>query len=140
MKFLLDTVTVSELRRGSRIHPAVDTWQRTVGNVGLSVITLNEIRYGMRRIEKRDPAFAARLGFWYAQLLAHPKRFRIIGVDRETAELAADLRATHGTPFPNSLIAATAKLHHLTLATRNTADFAATGVATVNPWEEKDER
>lgn len=141
MEYLLDTVTVSELRRGSRIHPTVDRWQRTIGNVGLSVITLNEIRYGMRRVEKRDPDFAARLGLWYAQLLAQPERFRILGVDRETAEFAADLRATYETSFPDSLIAATAKLHHLTLATRNTADFAATGIPLVNPWEgeEKDE-
>jgi predicted nucleic acid-binding protein len=37
----------------------------------------------------------------------------------------------------DSLIAATAKVHGLTLATRNTADFAATGIALFNPWDFK---
>jgi len=40
-----------------------------------------------------------------------------------------------GTPFKDSLIAATARIHNLTLATRNTADFQDCGIQLVNPWE-----
>jgi predicted nucleic acid-binding protein len=56
-------------------------------------------------------------------------------VDRVISEQAADFRAAFGAPLPDSLIAATAKVHNLTLATRNTADFKACGIDLVNPWE-----
>ncbi|HRQ87447.1 MAG TPA: type II toxin-antitoxin system VapC family toxin [Bacteroidia bacterium] len=135
-RYLLDTVTVSELRRDKgKMHPGVWRWQSGIGDVWLSVITLNEIRYGMRKVERKDPDFAARLAAWYATIVAQPQRFRILGVDRAIAEQAADYRAAHGTSTEDSLIAATAKVHRLTLATRNTADFAATGIQLVNPWE-----
>lgn len=136
MSFLLDTVTVSELRRDDgKMHPGVWTWQKGIGESWLSVITLNEIRYGMRKVERRDPAFAERLAAWYAQILSQPKSFRILHVDLSIAEQAADFRAAYGMSSEDSLIAATAKVYGLTLATRNTADFADTGISLVNPWE-----
>jgi toxin FitB len=138
MRYLLDTVTISELRRSERrIDPAVGIWQRDVGDVWLSVITLNELRYGLRMVQRKDAAFASILTAWYVQIIAQPKRFRILNVDRPIAELAADFRAAHGTPFEDSLIAATAKVHGLTLATRNTAHFEACGIPIVNPWEQR---
>lgn len=136
MRYLLDTVTISELRRDTRrMHPAVARWQQNVGDVWLSVITLNELRYGMRLVQRKDAPFAAILAEWYSQIIAQPQRFRILGVDRAIAELAADFRAAHNIPFEDSLIAATAKVQNLTLATRNSADFKACGIDLVNPWE-----
>jgi len=136
MPFLLDTVTVSELRRtDDKMHPSVWAWQRDILESFLSVVTLHEIRFGMKKVERRDPIFAAQLSAWYDQIVARPKRFRILNIDRAIAEQAADFRAAHDTPFEDSLIAATAKVHGLTLATRNTADFAATGIRVLNPWE-----
>ncbi|MEN9841851.1 MAG: hypothetical protein RL376_1651 [Verrucomicrobiota bacterium] len=133
---LLDTVTVSELRRAEhRMHPGVRAWQRGVGASFISVITLNELRYGMRKVEPRDPVFSAQLVAWYAQIVARPQTFRILNVDRAIAEFAADFRAFHDTPLEDSLIAATAKVHNLTLATRNTADFQPCGISVVNPWD-----
>jgi predicted nucleic acid-binding protein len=73
MRYLLDTVTISELRRDTRrMNPAVDRWQREVGDVWLSVIILNELRYGLRLVERKDPLFAAVLATWYAQIIAQP--------------------------------------------------------------------
>jgi predicted nucleic acid-binding protein len=136
MPVLLDTVTVSELRRAeSRMHPGVWNWQQGIGDAFISVITLNELRYGIRKVARRDPDFAARLNAWYAQILARPQKFRVLPVDRAIAELAADFRAERDSPFEDSLIAATAKVHNLTLATRNIADFKDCGIDLVNPWE-----
>jgi len=135
MDCLLDTVTVSELRRGTKAHPGVVRWQRTLDKVGLSVSTLNEIRYGMRKVERSEPPFAAHLVAWYANLLAQPERFRIPNVDRPIAEIAADFRAAHGISFNDSLIAATAKVHNLMLITLNMANCEATGKHLVDPWE-----
>jgi predicted nucleic acid-binding protein len=136
MSFLLDTVTVSELRRtDDKMNPGVWAWQKDIRESFLSVVTLNEIRFGMKKVERRDPGFAAQLSAWYERIIARPQRFRILNVDRAIAEQAADFRAAFDTSFEDSLIAATAKVHDLTLATRNTADFAATGIRVVNPWE-----
>ena len=110
-------------------------WQESVNVAWLSVITLNELRYGMKKVEPRDPVFGTQLSAWYAQILASPEKFRILDVDRPIAELAADFRAAHNMPFEDSLIAATAKVHNLTLATRNTTHFQDCGIDLINPWE-----
>jgi len=135
MRFLLDTVTISEFRRKARVHPQVRMWQERVKVAWLSVITLNELRYSIKKVEPPDPTFGGQLSAWYAQILANPEKFRILNVDRPIAELAADFRVVHNIPFKDSLIAATAKVHNLTIATRNTSHFEACGVEMVNPWE-----
>ncbi len=135
MPYLLDTVTISEFRRAKKAHPAVQKWQTDLTKVYLSVITMNEIRYGMRKVESKDPVFFARLTAWYDNLISQPERFRILPVNLSIAELAADFRASHQSPFEDSLIAATAKIHNLTLATRNISDFKPSGIPLVNPWE-----
>jgi predicted nucleic acid-binding protein len=137
MAFLLDTVTVSELRKGTRTNPAVLAWQESevAAPAYLSVITMNEIRYGILKQKRRDPKFAELLEVWYASLVSQPVVFPLLGVDLPISELAADFRGNEGLSYADSLIAATAKVHSLTLATRNTADFAATGIALFNPWD-----
>ena len=137
MAFLLDTVTVSELRKGTRTNPAVLAWQvsEAAAPAYLSVITMNEIRYGILKQKRRDRKFAELLEVWYASLVSQPVVFPLLGVDLPIAELAADFRENEGLSYADSLIAATARVHRLTLATRNTADFAATGIALFNPWD-----
>lgn len=137
MAFLLDTVTLSEFRRAEKAEEAVFRWQASlIGQpVYLSVITLNEIRYGIRKIENRDSVFSTLLDEWYANLISQADVFLILPVTRPIAESAADFRAIHGTPYNDALIAATARVHGLTLATRNVSDFSKTGVTIVNPWD-----
>lgn len=136
MPWLLDTVTLSAFRRPDKADPHFAAWQKAQrGQPGfVSVISLHELRYGIRMVEPRDPAFAAQLTAWYGQIIVQPHYFPILNVDRSIAELAADYRALHDTPFEDSIIAATAKVHNLTLATRNVRDFDHTGIAVVNPW------
>ncbi len=70
MRYLLDTVVVTELRRDERkVHEGVRRWQVGIGEVWLSVVTLNELRFGMRKVEKKDPPFANRLADWYGQII-----------------------------------------------------------------------
>lgn len=137
MPYLLDTVTILAFRRPDKADPNLLRWQKAQrGKIGyVSVVTLNELRYGMRKVGPRDSVFSSHLSAWYSQIVSLPDQFRILMVDRPIAELAADFRAAHDTPFEDSLIAATAKVHGLTLATRNTTDFKDTGIALVNPWE-----
>lgn len=137
MPTLLDTVALSELRKKSKAAPSVIEWQASKGGspAYVSVITMNEIRYGAKKVALRDPGFAVRLADWYQEILAAKSLYTILPVGIEIAQLAADYRAAHGMSLNDSLIAATANVHGLTLATRNTADFAETGIALFNPWE-----
>lgn len=137
MPYLLDTVTISAFRRNGRTPPEVLRWSASldVPCHYLSVISLNEIRFGIRTVEAKDPDFAQELHDWYQAIVEEDRFYRILPVDREIAEIAALYQADHETPYYDSLIAATAKVHGLALATRNTADFQATGISLVNPWE-----
>jgi predicted nucleic acid-binding protein len=136
MALLLDTVTISEFRKKADAHPSVIAWQQSVTGQKhwLSVITLNEIRYGYRKVEKRDPVFAASLQRWYQGIVANAAEVSFLPVDRLIAEQAADFRAL-GMSYNDALIAATAQVHGLTLATRNVSDFAQSGVTVINPWD-----
>jgi toxin FitB len=134
-KILLDTVTVSEIRRGQKGNANVWKWQQGFRSASLSVISLNEILFGIHKVEPKDPRFASTLTEWYETIISRPSHYRVLGIDRAIAEESARYRAQFGTQLADSLIAATAKIHGLTLATRNTADFTALGISVVNPWE-----
>jgi len=136
-RYLLDTVTLSELRKTTKAAAPVLRWQYAAQGrqASVSVITMNEIWYGYRKVAERDPAFARRLEIWYGEILASPDFYTLLPVSLAIAKLAADYRANHGCSHNDSLIAATANIHNLTLATRNIADFQATGIQLVNPWE-----
>lgn len=136
MAFILDTVTVSELRKGERTHLAVRSWHKSISDepAYLSVITANEIRFGIRKLETRDRIFAELLERWYSKLITQPEIFVLLDVTLPIAEMAADFRGIHNLSYNDSLIAATASVHGLTIATRNTADFEKTGIRLFNPW------
>ena len=133
---LLDTVVISELRKGAGADPAVVAWQAGVVDLPtyLSVITLLEIRLGLRQVEKRDPAFAARLEAWYNDRLLPRFSNHLLSVDQAVVEAAAALGTGRTLPPHDALIAATAQVHGLTIVTRNMADFADLGIPVVNPW------
>ena len=76
---------------------------------------------------------AARLGAW-ADALEAGFANRILAVDAATAKLWGELSADRPRPVIDTLLAATAIAHDLTLVTRNVADVAGTGAAVLNPW------
>ena len=59
----------------------------------------------------------------------------ILPIDEAVALACAELHIPARRPELDALIAATALVHNLTLATRNVRDFAGTGVRLVNPWD-----
>lgn len=134
---LLDTVVISELRKGTRATPAVIAWQEknSTSPTYLSVITLLEIRQGIRRVQLRDADFAQRLENWYHTRLIPRFRDTLLSVNQSIAESAAELSATETISPHDALIAATAQVHGLTLVTRNISDFSKTQIPLVNPWD-----
>ena len=134
MNYLLDTVLVSELRSGR--DPNVVRWaENTLDDPWfLSVLTLGEIRKGIERLRLRDPIQAESIQTWIGRLRAEFVG-RVLEVDSSVADEWGRINAPANRPLADSLIAATARVHGLTVATRNTADFEPCGVAVVNPWE-----
>lgn len=137
MSYLIDTNALSELKK-RQPHPAVERWfaARPAASLYLSVLTLGELRKGIEIM----PAGARRTGFldWLENDIPQYFDGRILPVDRRIAERWGQLCATAGRPLPaiDSLLAATALEHDLTLVTRNLTDFDLPGIRILNPWQE----
>jgi predicted nucleic acid-binding protein len=136
--FLLDTNVVSEVRKGRRMDPHVRAWDAATRDDDkyLSVLTLGEIRRGIERIRRRDAHQARALDNWL-RILVHQYVDHVLPVDASVAEEWGRLMDPPTLPVIDALIAATAIVNGLTLATRNVKDLARTGVATVNPFEDE---
>ena len=137
MGYLLDTNVLSELRKGRRCDPRVASWFSEVADedLWLSVLVIGEIRRGVEAVKRRDPRKAAALERWLTRL-TRDHGDRIVPVDRAVAEEWGRLSAVRSASVVDGLLAATARVHGLTLATRNLRDVAWTGVSCVNPFAE----
>lgn len=141
--FILDTNVVSELRkvRAGRADANVSRWADSVDAADLyvSAITVQELEMGVLMIERRDPAQGAIFRSWFDSHVLPAFAGRILPVDTAVALRCAGLHVPDPRPAMDSLIAATALAHGMTLVTRNVADFRASGVPILNPWEEVQE-
>ncbi len=137
--YLLDTNVLSELRkrRSGRIDPAVEAWTGSVdqADMYLSVITIMEVELGIALLERRDPRQADVLRLWLHQKVMPAFGERILPVDTLIALRCARLHVPETRSERDACIAATSLSHNLTIVTRNTADFAGTGVTLLDPWE-----
>lgn len=135
MSWLVDTTVISEIRRTSRCHPGVAAWWATVDDrdLFLSALTLGEIRKGIEAVRPGDPAKAAALEVWLAEVVAAFGP-RVLGVDARIAETWGRMAAMRPVPVVDALLAATALVHGLILVTRNTADVAGLGAGLLNPF------
>ena len=135
MRYLLDTNIISELRKGSRCNPGVSSWFNNVSadQIFLSVLALGEIRKGIHRVRKRDPRKAVALELWLEKLKTDYEK-SWLKIDHQIAECWGRLNAPDPLPAIDSLLAATALIHDLTLVSRNTRDLARTNARLLNPF------
>lgn len=136
MSYLIDTNVISELRKGKRANHGVSLWFAGLADdeVFLSALTLGEIRRGIESIRRRDPSAATVLESWLGRI-SEAHRDRIVPIDRAIAEEWGRMNAPDPLPVVDGLLAATAKVAGLTLATRNTDDIARSGVSFFNPFD-----
>jgi predicted nucleic acid-binding protein len=136
MSYLIDTNIIAEVRKGSRCDPHVSRWWSQVmdDELFLSVLVIGEIRKGIELARPRDPVRAANLEQWLNTLITSFAG-RILPVDQWVADEWGRLNAPNPRPTVDSLLAATAKVHGLTLVTRNLADMPKTGISMINPFE-----
>ena len=134
--YLFDTNLVSELRKDDKADPHVLAWASGVkrSSMFLSVISLRELETGVLLMERRDPIQGAALRRWLRDTVAVKFDGRILPIDETVALRAAQLCVPNPQPESDALIAATALVHGLIVATRNVSDFETTGVRSVNPW------
>jgi len=137
--FLLDTNVVSELRKAprGRADPGVVAWAQSVpsSSLYLSVISLLELEQGVLQLQRRDPAQGAILRRWLAEQVLPAFQGRVLAVDVPVVLRCAALHVPDRRAERDSLIAATALVHGLTVVTRNVADFEDSGVVLLNPWQ-----
>jgi predicted nucleic acid-binding protein len=135
LSYLIDTNVISELRKGRRADPGVIAWfaDLTDEEVFLSVLTLGEIRRGIESIRRRDTKGAAALESWLGRI-SEVHRDRVLPIDRAIAEEWGRMNVPDPLTVVDGLLAATAKVAGLALATRNTDDVARTDVDFVNPF------
>jgi hypothetical protein len=131
--YLIDTNVVSETRK-PRPHPAVLAWIRSVSesNMFLAAVTLGEMQRGVEITRRQDLQKAAEIGEWIDRLAS---AYEILPADepifREWARL---MRGRSNPKWEDGLIAATARIHRLIVATRNVRDFEDFGVEVFNPF------
>ena len=131
--YLLDTNVVSELRR-PRPHGAVLAWLQAVDDAQLfiSAVTLGEIQAGIELTREQDTDKASEIEGWLDQVAA---AYNVLPLDaaafREWARL---MHRRSDTLYEDAMIAATARVHGLTVVSRNVADFKALGMEALNPF------
>ncbi|MCW5699409.1 MAG: type II toxin-antitoxin system VapC family toxin [Rhodospirillales bacterium] len=135
MKYLLDTNVLSELRKGGRCHPQLAQWIKSLPSkdFATSVLVLGEIRKGIELKRRKDPTQAAVIERWLEQVRM-TFADRILGIDERIAEEWGRLSVPDPVSVIDGLLAATAKVYGLTLATRNIKDIAKTGVLVIDPF------
>jgi toxin FitB len=131
--YLLDTNIISETRK-IRANEGIINFLSNAeeGSLFLSVLTLAELRKGVKMKHKTDPAVAAQLDTW-VNGIEITFSSRVLVIDIPIARLWAELSAVRDLPVIDTLIAATAIVKGLILVTRNSKDIKSTGVTFIDP-------
>lgn len=133
-RYLLDTNVVSELRK-VRPHGAVVSWLRPLNaeQIFISAVTMGELQTGVELTRRQDPVKAREIEQWMA---AVETSFALIPMDHICFREWSRLTFRRPTALrQDAMIAATARVHGLTVATRDEKDFRHLGVEIVNPFK-----
>jgi toxin FitB len=134
--YLIDTNIISEVRKGERANAHVAAWYAAIPDESLylSVLVLGEIRRGIERKRPKDVAQSSVLEKWLEDV---DRAFgeRILPISRLVAEEWGRMGSIRPLSVVDGLMAATAKVHRLTLVTRNVSDVQGLGAQILNPFE-----
>jgi predicted nucleic acid-binding protein len=135
---LVDTNVLSEFRKinAGKGDPKVKWWAMRVdaSTLFISVVTILELQLGTELMERRDATQGAILRGALDQVL-DAFSGRMLSIDLPIARRCASLHAENPRPYRDSLIAATALVHRMTVVTRDAEHFATMKAPVFNPWE-----
>ena len=134
-KYLLDTNVVSELRK-AKPHGGVLSWVKSLRDeqIFLSAVTFGELQRGIERTRAQNRIKAEEIESWMERLSASSQ---ILSMDVVCfREWACLMEGKQEHLLENAMIAATARIHGLVVATRNDRDFAQLGVTVLNPFRD----
>ena len=133
-RYLLDTNVVSEVRK-LRPHGAVVAWLSSLApeQILISAVTIGELQIGVELTRRQDPAKANEIESWLAMV---ESTYAIVPMDAACfREWGRIMMKRSGTIDADAMIAATARVHGLSVATRNEKDFKHLGVDIANPFK-----
>jgi predicted nucleic acid-binding protein len=135
--YLIDTNVISESRKGKKANRGIQDFWKSVDpeSIYLPVQTIGEIRRGIENIHSRGDLQQAELLEQWLNLVVTEYGDRILAFDEDCAQVWGKLMSPHNQHPIDKQIAAIGLIHRLTVVTRNTSDFASTGVALINPFE-----
>lgn len=137
--YLLDTNVISEFRKiaSGKAEKKVIEWSNSISplDLFLSVVTIQELEIGTLLVERRDPIQGKILRRWVNDYVLKIFSERLLDITPQIAICSAQFCVPNPKPINDMLIAATAKVHNMTVVTRNVADFEGTGVKLFNPWD-----
>lgn len=134
-RYLIDTNVISEQMKRTPVKE-VDQWLHSLNTnqVFLSVITIAEIKIGALR--SKEGALKTKILHWLDYTLLNKLKNNVLPIDVDTVNIWADIRGggLRTLPLTDTLLAATALKHGLTVATRNVKDFVIPGLEVYNPF------
>jgi predicted nucleic acid-binding protein len=140
VSYLIDTCVLSEMTK-RKPSARVANWilEQEESSLFISTLVLGELARGVSRL--KDSPKKRRLQAWVYTDLPDRFRGRVLDVTPEVAlqwgALSGKLEAVgHNVPIVDGLLGATAIVHSLVVATRNTEDIRPTGALVLNPWED----
>lgn len=133
--YLIDTNIISEVGKGRRCDRRVAAWYRDIRDdeLFLSVLVVGQIRQGIERLRPRNRQRAAALEDWLGEVMESFGE-RVLPIDERVAQIWGRMNAKEPLAAVDSLLAATAQAHGLTLVTRNLKDIERSGVRCLNPF------
>jgi predicted nucleic acid-binding protein len=136
--YLVDTDVISEARKGDKGNLGVRQFFRDAERDGaqlyLSAVTIGELRQGVESVRHRGDEPQARLLERWLNRVTSTYQDSILTFDEEIAEIWGRLRVPNPENPLDKQIAATALINDLTVVTRNTSHYLATGVEVLNPF------
>jgi len=136
MSYLIDTNIISEVRKGEHCDMRVSAWYASIRDeeLFLSALVLGELRKGVELARRRDAGKAAALERWLREV-ENAFEGRVLGIDNAVSDQWGRMSAIRPVPVIDGLLAATASVNGLTLATRNDRDVAGLGATVLNPFK-----
>jgi toxin FitB len=135
LQYLLDTNVLSETRKKQANERVISFLSAAEPSaLYISVLSLGELRKGVALKMRTDADAAKHLGTW-VDGLEFSFAERILGIDAPIARQWGELSAQRSRPVVDTLLAATALVHKLTLVTRNVGDVDDLGVKLLDPWK-----